>query len=712
MVKFAFHFLLGIPNVQPPDEEPPGFGDGRTDEENNYTEFKVDKPTFVCRLEYVLAPGEQPKSVDVICWGNAAKIYVEDDYVALIPLTLEKICWIYFRVKHVMTINNETVNDYYNHNVIVTANFERRKFENVKSFYGRRFDGRMTELFPRLWDRPEDISWDHGKKLDSAIERCRLSYKLQTIICELTKEINDENSVKKPSPLQMENPPWKNLKDEAFKTGFKKQDREPSDVPNNKNGRKEIVSKNKSNLSFIISGEDILSGLKIFENYVKYRSEELPFLYCVTKVTDVLNLDQAKYFNPLSITLKHLKFVPKLDLQRHNMRSIRFRYVVWKGYETESNDFEIDENLFLNYTRTIFTDRISTPELVEFIQTKGLKIMVIGIREDETEKTTPELFKDQRINCKSGLPGMERKKPKIPNAVVIGIADIDISSLIFEPREISLQCTFGCFSALPQYPPPPAKAEFTTTANPTEVNTYYGLTMDTSHNILAASQAVLNISVRHCYPVMEMLGCARPFFGTRNRIFLILHDLPLTINIIKKVQLNNGVLFPTDYANSATRINRPLSQYNEIPNPNAEFMLTGFLIDCVDNYLIYIEGPSIGIMQEIWSIASFVDLTKGRVLYDSSLVFNGLYDEDLIRYGGLYTVCLQQSPTVLLSDKNTYRKGNIPMPAFKALIKINQLLQCTSITTAIRNDLFPDYHSLLSLDLEFGVPLRFKATSY
>lgn len=168
------------------------------------------------------------------------------------------------------------------------------------------------------------------------------------------------------------------------------------------------------------------------------------------------------------------------------------------------------------------------------------------------------------------------------------------------------------------------------------------------------------------------------------------------------------LIAPVDYLSSSTAVKRPLSEKNQKFKLTVDKTgkLTGFLIDCVDKVVIYVESSSLGSIKQIWMNISSMGIAQGHILYDSSLMFLNRLHQPHFRYGYFYTIALRESPQIILSKVNTYQQGNIPIPAWKSLINLHKLTQCLSIRTASRDNLFPDSHSLYSLDIEFGVPFK------
>lgn len=600
MVLFTITFLLGIPytpTLLKPKAKRKSKGD-ILNGEKNYTEIEVVKPTFTCRIEYVLYPNHV-KFANVICWGDVATISTDESSSSVGLLIIEKLSWIHFRMQHDIDID---ISLFCDHKITFSITPQPKQAQ-IK---GRTLYGPKTRkfIFETIYESPEKIEASDVRSLSITAESGPHLQSVQEIITDLTREYHI-NDVKR-------------------------------------EGSKE----------FYITGGSFLSGLNDFKNCTNY-SEEIPYFCTITRARGLMTKAEAERYNPLSITINKLDNLPCADMELSGISRVKLRYVIY-GESTETTAMKLSKRIVINHTKTILTNNLEIFSLVELLQTKGLEIEIIG-----------------EGNFKLAM-----------NEIKLGVAVIDLSSLLYKPHRIIAKYNFK---------PPEENFDPKNDAimNANEINMYRRF-----------CQYLITSTIKVSVRLASMLKIPPKPPHLMNRLFIILYDVGLAVEILNVIF--NEFPLMIDHSRSGTRIKRSISNNYNKKVSHVENNKSGFVIDCVDKILIYIES---NLLEQVWESVLMTDPAKGRILFDSSLVFlNRLY-KDFLPYGGFYFITLREELEVIVSKPKTHIEDSVPFLAKKALISLHRLNYCLSMKTACRDNLFPSPQSLYSLNIEFGVPL-------
>lgn len=733
MVWFTFTFLLGIPNDSNPSTE--GKKNNPLDKsqvEKNYVEIDVSKPTFSCHIEYTLFPNQPQKFIDVVCWKEVAKIYFENSASAIKPLVVDKIQWIHFRVNHKMKLATREIPVFLKHVVkvgVIVGNKkmgDKARSDHPKKFYALKFsEGEeqfiKRQLFQPLSESSEDLEAISFLKkhftpkqqlyisLDTTIETSEHFNLLYKNIVALSDEYSNEEFQKIPSPLTLEPPPIRNLGDirdiNASNISYKKE----KSIDKKKEKSIEKRKENTYNaIQFSVSGEEFLSGKNILQNCVKYNSEDLPYVFNLIKVTKVLSPIQAEYFNPLSVSLKHCGQVPDEDLRKHGITVLKFQYTMCDKFLVESNLIPIEKSMKLNYVRTILTNEIDKNQLIYFLQTGGLKIHVFGNLSSKKKAREKSMIYDREEVAEKSRAF--RKNKAISNddeLVLLGTAFADLSPILLQPHRVLLKCNL-------QIPPDcNALNENQELKDAVAIYEFYSYRKNKIHlksfNFSIAS-TVLTLSVQMCYPLTKVYQnvLMNPFL--LNRLFAVIYDTSIAISILQIIQnQTNELLDPVNYCKFGLNVKRPLTKYHKGSiyslEASKKTQMTGFLINCINKILIFVEGSLYGSIQQIWAVLSCMKPQQGHVLYDSSLVFTERLYSNFFKCGDFLKVNLQMDLETC-SKSLAHYKVFTPKLAWDSMICLNRLIYCKSIKTASQNNLFPDSESLRCMAIEFGIPIQ------
>ncbi|EEB19577.1 hypothetical protein Phum_PHUM580660 [Pediculus humanus corporis] len=497
MVWFTFNFLLGIPggDTKPKtnhkEKQPKTTttttnttktttteaaaaaattgGKRKRKEENkliksnrDYREIKVDKPNYFFHIEYVLFPNTSPKTIDVICWNQVAKIFYENSHCAIEVHAVDNLNWIYFRVNHNLELGDDEILVMRSHVLKITLSLGNKKFgdraksDNSKKFYTLLFarddgdddddgndgnddgdwdddseeNGEVEEnfafkkqIFQPVSDTVENLPYISFYKehltylqqlyvaLDTTIETNEYHKRLINKMSGLTREYNDE-TVKKIKTTKISS--MKNMTPGTPLEPAQPNKKEKKTVKKKESGKDGVGGvgvtgggatgggSSGDSIEILIPGENFFSGSEIIENVVKYNLKEIPFFYNLIRIINPLTDQQRKYYNPMSVTLHHCDFLPVKDLLKSGITHLKFRYIVFDEFSVESNPYPVDDKIRIDFTRTFFTDgnHVNDIKFIHFIQTGGLKIHLLGDFKREKPIKSSSLYDEHKISTR------------------------------------------------------------------------------------------------------------------------------------------------------------------------------------------------------------------------------------------------------------------------------------------------------------------------
>lgn len=512
MVWFTFSFLLGTVNqFDPNDDKKDKKKQEQTEDPEKYCkQIEINKPSFFCHIEYVLMPNRPAESVDVVCWGDVAKIYFEGHERSIKTFHLNDLCWIHFRIRHRFLIQD--VSQFHGHYVTVTVKLDKKKMgfkaksDKPKMFYGHTME---KQLFPELCESlesQEDFTRKaHNISLETHAEGGEHAATITRLVFQLSNEYHDEYHVRVPTEPDLEALPPFILMKESSEAAIKKIEDK---------SKKEVKGKMlQTGIQYRISGEVFLSGRKQLTNCVKYNEEQLPFLCIVVSAGGFLSKEQAEEYNPFSVRLGRLKHMPCAPLKALGVSAIRLQYEVCDQIIVESNPAPVSDCITLDCTRTVLIDKIDRSAFLHFLQTQGLKVKIYG--EISSSMSSLEF-----------AAGFQKKlQASLGKKILLGIAKIDISSLLRQPHRVH-----GKYNVLTPVAEiienHQSENYFQTMTNINQINMHYTVERKAEFcHFIITSGAVLTVSARMGCPLTNALRSIVSAANLFNRLFLLVFDI-------------------------------------------------------------------------------------------------------------------------------------------------------------------------------------------
>lgn len=138
------------------------------------------------------------------------------------------------------------------------------------------------------------------------------------------------------------------------------------------------------------------------------------------------------------------------------------------------------------------------------------------------------------------------------------------------------------------------------------------------------------------------------------RIIVVLYDKSLAQEVLSKVLLYNqnivgpNIIIPNYFAHNKWNFDEVTYLGN---------IITGFVVDVENFYVMFFEGLTNGNIRDIWLQVQMTKTAEAKIFYRSDSVFEKRLYYDFIAYGGIYTVTVQMGLKFVIKNKNIFLSG-------------------------------------------------------
>lgn len=140
--------------------------------------------------------------------------------------------------------------------------------------------------------------------------------------------------------------------------------------------------------------------------------------------------------------------------------------------------------------------------------------------------------------------------------------------------------------------------------------------------------------------------------GTYRRLLLVLKNKTLARSILRQVLAHNQ-----NYLGSTVLIPNHYKTLNDGHLKDVMNVITGFVIDFGENFIMYFEGLEKGFIENLCYQISMLNKIAAKIFFDSELLFNKRVYTDLIPYGAVYVVTIQSSLKFVSINKDMFLDG-------------------------------------------------------
>ncbi|CAH1967677.1 unnamed protein product [Acanthoscelides obtectus] len=180
------------------------------------------------------------------------------------------------------------------------------------------------------------------------------------------------------------------------------------------------------------------------------------------------------------------------------------------------------------------------------------------------------------------------------------------------------------------------------------------------------------------------------------RMLMVIYDEQLAKDVFVEIYTRNKLILHEAKKKSEQNIDMELSE-----------VLTGFLIDNGNNYLMFVEGLMNGFFVEVFHLVDKCNLKVAKIFCNYEHAFEKRLYQDFI-FTGIYPIILKIPLHDILAIGGIYVRGSVPKPCMEALKKLDILLQSRDSKSIHQYNLLPKPEELISFNLEWGVSMRWK----
>ncbi|XP_028138161.1 uncharacterized protein LOC114332519 [Diabrotica virgifera virgifera] len=693
------------------------------------TEFNSTNILSAAHIQYELIPNRCKYDIDVVCWGPVAKIITNDGQIFLFTVINNDRIWVPIRMEHYLDkmsikeikkfqpkiINFNIVNNINNapgllKNETLFIPTSKVINEETKSFKSR-------SVFKLVKDDLDSESDQDKKSLEAFMKNIILSCanhpKDDTPVSWLNNVV--DYSVFYEAIQNVDS--GKLVVNEAI-YACSKDDEEPkkangkdsknakktnnTETKNDKKVKKGKETKSKDTLTVKVPAEIFFTESYMATYRVLAKNSFANNVLVFVSAKNLLSRAQKLALNPLVVKIFKIIDLPAEKVKEHDFDSVYVRYYIPEVLQCRTVAKVIDDTVMFNEAHMHFVDNIPKIRLVQQLEISKLFVEIYGNKIIKQEEQQCSLFgthsKDFQIS-KIGpiFEHIEEPETKV-TSVLLAVSTFDISSLahnVWDFREAA-QCHEPYLNISRNFVYDEIRYIDIKTVN--EIN----LKPEKRDESLS-EKTLLEFGTTVCVEVYLMAPQAPALVyhhaqNTFKRIFFILNE-----------------------ESFAKKIYNALVTYNSaIQTANNKDILTGFLLDNGNNYFFYIEGLAIGFILSLWHMveetcpmegqeygADNKPICKGKVFFNTDNAFEKrLYSHFLPV--GIYIINLKFPLQDILAIPGIYCRNNIPKPCLQALIKLCSLFHARYYKEVFQQNLLPLPQELVSLNLEWGVPLRWK----
>ncbi|XP_049823162.1 uncharacterized protein LOC126265498 [Aethina tumida] len=618
--------------------------------------IQVNKPFGMMHVEYELVPKLIYFKFDVLCWKRVAKIFCTTGTEITKTIVNESKVWVVFTTTHeleVLTIDQlrELQAHVINFKIVETKNSLGPYAKNDLKLKSQKFYLKSEDV-NNEWFAPAFLS-------DPNEEMFEPEYGTQHTDmgnwCKIHKDIIIKSNT------------GEKIKTKPF-------------VPAITKGKPNIPKKS----DLLVCGELLFTD----PNYsiCKYQGKKNTIIdfFVIFLVENLMTVEQKLTLNPLVIKLKKLSNFPAEELIRQGFVSLTASYEIPNLVQCVTAPKPITEKIYFQESHIFFTGRIPNQILREYLFNRLLAVHIKGVR--VIPKKPGVIFGDLKedptiYKIKKGLPKLPEEE-----AVELAIANFDVSSILKNVWIYKEKVQCHAPSATLYYPPK-VKFEYTIRKNIQEINLIKReLPSYIKESSLLSMGTVIKLEAFAMF--LSDSTTIYKFDATFKRLFLIIGSRSTAHKFFNVVFRHNHGVF----------------------KKRGQDVITGFMIVNFTDCCMFLEGLACGYVLEIWYMIQKSPETDLKCFIDTSLVFHCRLYPNLVSDTGVYVLALGQTLPHILRKHEIYLKGNVPAPCLEALKKLDMLLMSTTFKTMVQQNLFPTSLELMSLNYEFGVPLKWEVS--
>nr|CAH7751431.1 unnamed protein product [Callosobruchus chinensis] len=600
------------------------------EKESPVCQFGPEEILGAAHVDYYLGPCRIKYDLDVVCWKSVARIITRDGNSLVRTVIKKEKAWVPITMEHYIECLNtlEDLKKFRNHTIEFRVTHNVPKAVQQMKIMVRRDDLLHNDTFEKLQliVHPDEVLMarpDFGSMEEyirslilrwanypthESVSWFNLPYRWEEFYEIIDKTAKGElvkcKEFVAPPAGQLE----PQVKDDKVGGKSKKGKNEKTEKKSKKSDKKSKSSKSskKSQKSVKPDTAKILVPGEIFftdPDLVTYKSNTptiaLDDFFVMLSVKELMTRAQKLAMNSLVIKLKKLRNLPADKLKELEFHSIYVQYDIPLIACCRSAEKPVAENVVLDEAHIFFNDKIPKIKIIEFMQTRRLLMEIYGIRTVHPKQSTCGLFgtrpKDSDIS-RIKLTTFSRNEDleeTTSTHVLLAVASYDLSSLlsnVWDFRERA-QCHAPNLTLYQQ-----GKGYYDTVVYQdmmTVPEIHFPSDPKKIRNLIEESVFLEHGTTLHleAYILAPQMPCL-VLHNQRNlfkRILMVINEEQLAKDIFVQIYSHNK------------RTLEEMKKQNVV-NVEINEVLTGFLIDNGNNYLIFAEGLAKGFFIDVFHL--------------------------------------------------------------------------------------------------------------
>ncbi|XP_058845584.1 uncharacterized protein LOC131697867 [Acipenser ruthenus] len=717
VVTCTVSFAIAIPKGQEEQSsESNALKKGKIKENKSSNTAEAPKAQSYYHMEYILLPGDpEPMKVDIVMFGMAAKIFMENETM---PSGVKQLI-----MKHRKLFRKSQPKPSFTGNKDNSLRDDRKvselSFETGEVGIASSLTGMQTAL--SVASDADDSSpqsflgEQEAAVLDTRTAKLKATQK-QTV--STTSTAAQKKALIDPSPNSIK----KNSKT-VLSTIFRQKQvcaqRSTSSTVNDRTDEEECSA------SVHLDPVHLLAGNKSVTDCLYSLSPAILDGFCTVSIEQPLISDELKQeLNPLVIKIGSCTCLPTRPVPIHELKvkcaPVYCRYQFYNLTDHRTASREHGTHVYLKDVNVIFTGLLGKGEFREYVRGTPIEIEI-----HDRDRKMEETMK------KSALFGTEPEDAKISNVGLVssqrtthnpftdkdklynpyGVAKLDLSDLLYGEKRLKLTLPIHA-SPLPD--PTGIRGiggSGRIVGYPGSVDGPQDPALPAGHYLDSSSQLKVTVEIVCPLPLESEVIKGQTSDCPFGRIICIFDSL--NSSALKKLnseicRINSAALqldsYPEHLLEAAFNSYKMKPQQRESTELD---IVTGFHVQDDEIHLFVLEGLKDKAIQRLWENIPRCDSTGERmlkVLYNSDLCFHQrLYASlDL----NLCRVHLHKPLSDIMKQPLLYVRDMVPQACFQALSRLDLICKLKKLKDVTHYNLFPSSEMILSMSQEFGIPLR------
>ncbi|XP_050299636.1 uncharacterized protein LOC126738377 [Anthonomus grandis grandis] len=749
MITFTIKILLAF-NIKPPKEKqkghkstkphPEGKQKGKkpppppqeTEQDPPYV-LRLDQNFTTAHVEYELLPGKiKPYWIDVICWRNAAKIFTADGSKVFRTVSGNNLTFVPISIVHylreltideLLTLQHHVIE----FNIFSDKNKLGNAAKNNKTeiIYIREIDVDIKGFVEGYTDRAKSTSLtkrsvlgkSEGTEEDIVSKSSKFDglsrLKYDTDYADTFYEIIDYLSGTRPKEQL-------NFRDfiQAC-TPLANDTKTPTKPPEEKKSKKSTTQKPKpekstGKLTLRMQGEIFFTDSDTVFTIENQRSE-VNHLFVIPQVENLISRFQKIELNPIIIKLKSIQRFPVKVFENTDYTDLFLKYSIPCIAECTTSEKPMAETIRFMESHLFPTHKLSKIKLLEYLESKRFVVEVFGVQRYQLINSDPKMFgekaEDRNISRIDDpkVPKYSMDDPSKTQVVPLAYCSYDLSSLLknvwdFRANEQLHTPEHRITSEkLQQVDPPEASKQQAEDEAKCDFLQRYRVSIN------RINLGGIEFSPSKKSPLKEWMLIEHDtvldleaYLLSPQSAALVLHQVP---NTYKRLLV---IFFAKEKAQTCLR--NILTHNGRVMNGELKDndILTGFIIDNGNNFVIYVEGHSVGYILNVWQDIDGISPQEAKVFFNTDQAYEQRLYHVCNKFSGFNVINMKIPLQNIFTNQKTYVRGNVPLLCSRALTKLNLILLTGTMKLMFQHDLFPTMEELISLDIEYGVPWAWK----